>query len=82
MSGARLDIEGNVAIPLEETLTAARLLDRWFEGVARSKHPAWPGFFPINEEERSIIAFGIGDLVRRLKVLDERVSGLEGISPR
>ena len=76
------DIEGQIAIPLEEALTAARMLESWFQHVATVQHPAWPAFFPINDDERKIIVFGIGDLVRRLAELDERVSGSDGISPR
>jgi hypothetical protein len=82
MSAAWVNIEGQIAIPLEEALTAGRLLEAWFNHVATTSHPAMPMFLPINEDERRIIAFGIADLVRRLAELDERVSGLGGISPR
>lgn len=76
------DLEGDIAIPLQDALTFARLMSSWFEGVARDRYPAGQAYFALNDDERETIAFGFSDLVQRLAVLDQRVSGPDGISPR
>lgn len=79
---AKFDIESQIAIPLDDALTAARLFDAWFEHVARDRYPKENPFLALNDAERRTIRFCIGDLITRLVVLDERISGPGGISPR
>lgn len=76
----KLDIEIELAGPLEDALRAAKLLSEWWYAAAVDPMPN--GWYWLNADQVDIISFGIGDLKDRLRNLDRVVSGPEGISPR
>lgn len=76
-----LDFESFVAVPLEDTLTFARLLHDWFGEVATDPLPS-TDYRTLTREERQTIAFGLGEIVDRLRTIDRHVSGPNGIVPR
>jgi hypothetical protein len=81
----RIDIEADLACPLEDAIQAATLLNQWAsESVAAplDGRAPYPGHYLVADWEWKLILFGIGDLLARLKRLDEVVSGPEGLSPR